>query len=105
MTIKPTGYHVLIKQKVVEKKTDGGIILTESTVNREQAAMTVGTVLAFGPACFRNMECGVNGPEDWGVKVGDKVKYPKYVGMKLEDEMVLIVDHEIKAVVTEETER
>ena len=77
--MKPTGYHVLIEVKTVEETTASGIILPQETRNREQAAMTTGTVLEFGPACFKNMSSGVDSPADWGVSVGDTIVFPKHV--------------------------
>ena len=102
-SVTPTGYNVLIDMMEVKDTSDGGVYLGESTRSREQLAMTVGQVVAFGPACFRNMESGINSPEEWGVKVGDWVRFPTQCFTKTPTTecktLVMILDHDIKATV------
>lgn len=101
--LKPTGYNVLIDLMEAEEKSKGGIILGKEERNREQMNMVVGQVVAFGPACYKNMESGVNSPEEWGVKVGDWVRFHTQcytkVGTEENPSLVMILDHDIKGTV------
>ncbi len=82
--IKPVGFYVLIEDVEIEEVTSGGIIVPQETVEREQTGMDFGTILAFGPLCFVGYtKAGgeyCDGPEDWGVKIGDKVEFRRYEG-------------------------
>lgn len=85
MKIKPLGFYVLIEMEEIETTSAGGIILSESTVNKEQEATDQGWVRAIGPTAYN----GYPGCEDekdlagsWGVKIGDKVEYRKYEGKR-----------------------
>ena len=84
--IKPVGFYVLIEDVEIEEKTSGGIFLPDATKDKEQDGVDFGTVLAFGPLCFVGyMKAGggyCESPEDWGVKVGDKVEFRRYEGKK-----------------------
>lgn len=81
MKIKPAGFYVLIDMDVVEETSEGGIILNNDLVKKEQAACQFGVITAFGPAAFKGFP-GCDGPEDWGVAVGDRVEYRRYEGMR-----------------------
>lgn len=79
--IKPCGYYVLIRLDPVEQTTKSGIICkTANELEREKVGNSIGTVLAFGPAAFRGFSNGVDSPEQWGVKVGDKIEFTSYDG-------------------------
>ena len=101
--VKPAGYNILIDLLKVEETSAGGIVLSSSDVNKEQAAMSVGKVLEFGPLCYKQMESGANSPSDWGVKDGDWVRFPSHSYMKTptleHPNVVMIIDHDIKAIV------
>ena len=84
--IKPVGFYVLIEDVEIEEKTSGGIIIPQDTQDKEQEAVDFGEIIAFGPLCFVGfMGKGgeyCTGPEDWGVKAGDKVEFRRYEGKK-----------------------
>ena len=104
-SVKPLGYRVLIKPDEIEYKTKGGIILADHTVKQEQGAQVVGTVLDIGEDCWADTATG----EPW-CKVGDRVIFAKYSGMKIwdslegkyRDDMLLLNDTDITARITEE---
>ena len=78
---KPCGFNVLVRLDDVQKTSDGGIILNSIEYERiEQGGVSTGTILAFGPTCYKGF-AGCDGPADWGVKIGDRVKFEKYVGV------------------------
>lgn len=96
--ILPVEFKVLIKQDVVEKKSEGGIILTETTVERNQIAQVKGTVIAIGGDAFKEWEGIIP-------QVGDKVLTAQYAGVKADgkdnEEYRLINDNDITAVLEE----
>jgi len=78
----PCGHYVLIKIPEVQSVSDGGIILHSKTQEkREQEGMEVGEVMAFGPTAYTGW-AGFEGPEAWGIAVGDLVEFKKYEGKK-----------------------
>lgn len=98
--IEPCGYHILIEIKEVEEKTAGGIVLTDSVINREQAAMPVGKVLKIGPLAYKNHTSGADSAQDWGFEVGDHVQFPSHAYMRVAGEksnLVFVLDYDIKA--------
>jgi len=73
--IKPMEYNVLVKPVEVEAKTKGGLILSESTVEREEFGRVEGYLVAASPMAFTF--------EDWpeasvGPMIGDRVMFSKY---------------------------
>lgn len=86
MKIKPAGYFVLVDVTPAEAVTKGGIVLTRDTIEKEQAIEETGVIVAFGPTCFVGMRgCereDIPAPEQWGLKVGDKVEFKKYEGKR-----------------------
>ncbi len=87
--IRPCGYYVLVKVEEVESKTEGGIVLPDSLVEKEQATVQTGQVINFGPTVFIGMRgieerdiasTGKHPAELWGVRIGDKVEFRKYEG-------------------------
>lgn len=95
--ILPTGGHVLVKPEKVEEVTKGGIILTQTTRDSEQAAATIGTIVAIGPSAWKDLDDGT----PW-CKLGDKVSYAKYAGVSMKgadnESYVLINDNDILSV-------
>lgn len=97
MNIKPTGHHVIVKLKEIERKSQGGIILAESTHKKEQAGGQYAEVLAVGPTAWSEYET------PWA-KVGDTVVTKRYPGAQYdydgEDKLNRIInDDEIIGVV------
>ena len=90
MKIKPLGFYVLIEMEEVGKVSEGGIVLPEDLIKKEQDAADVGYVRAIGPTAFS----GYPGCEDrqdivgfkphhaWGLEVGQKVEYRKFEGKR-----------------------
>lgn len=85
MRYEPCGFHVLIEVETVEKVSEGGIVLaTDKQHEREQSGNDIGTVVAFGPTCFKGYH-GCEGPTDWhpDLKEGTKVEFRRYDGKEL----------------------
>lgn len=96
----PFLHRVLVRLKPVEKTTESGIIIPDTTTRKEQAATEEGVVVAVGETFGR----------DYGAKqipqVGDKVYFAKYAGKFIKDDdgtdMVLLNDEDIVALIIEE---
>lgn len=75
--IFPLEYNVLVSPKVVEEKTDGGLIIPDETREREQFGQMEGTLVAISPAAFTyNYE---GWPDNHPLpEVGDRVVFSKY---------------------------
>lgn len=78
--IRPMEYNVLVKPAEVEKTTKGGLILAESTVEKEEFGRMEGTLVAASPMAFRF--------DDWpddaqAPKVGDRVLFSRYQATEL----------------------
>jgi chaperonin GroES len=97
--IIPTGGHVLVLADTVEEKTAGGIILPESTRDKDQAAATSGTVISIGASAWADIDDG----HPWA-SVGDHVSYARYAGVVLkgkdEVDYILLNDNDILAVLS-----
>lgn len=74
--INPTEYKVLIRPKTIDEKTSGGIIIPDSTKERDQFAQMEGELVAVSPLAFTY--------DDWKgaepPKPGDRVLFAKYAG-------------------------
>jgi co-chaperonin GroES (HSP10) len=123
MKIVPVGPRVLIKPDRFEEVTKGGIVLVKDLVQKEQLAQVRGTILALGELAFRDQEMRdvqtildskttitEREGRPW-VKVGDRVTYQRYAGMKIPDsesetgfveDVLLINDRDITAILLEE---
>lgn len=100
--IYPTEYNVLIKPRVVDEKTKGGIIIPDESKEREQFAQMEGELVACSPLAFTY--------DDWKdanpPKPGDRVLFAKFSGAKvtgLKDgkEYRLCKDKDVAAVLTD----
>jgi len=76
--INPCGHYILILPDEVEKKSKGGIILANETVENKQRDTTQGTLIAVGDIGWA--EFGDGSP--WA-KVGDRVCFGKYAGRNM----------------------
>lgn len=91
------GTHMLVEVPKLSKKSKGGIILDDSTINREQMGLNVGRVISLGEEAFR----------DRTVKpqVGDMVFFIAYAGDKIpsskDSNIRLIYDEHCRAIVQE----
>ncbi|MBC8149805.1 MAG: co-chaperone GroES [Bacteroidetes bacterium] len=100
----PTGWRMLILPFRMKEKTDGGILLGNETIDRQQVASQCGNVIAMGDACYVDKERYPNGP--W-CKVGDWVVFARYAGSRIEiegGEVRLLNEDEILATVQDPTD-
>ena len=83
----------------MKKKTKGGVILAENTLERQQVASQVGLVLAMGPQCYKDKERYPEGP--W-CKVNDWVMFARYAGSRVKiegGEIRMLNDYEVLATI------
>ena len=93
---QPTGWRLLVLPFKMNEKTKGGVIMTESTLERQQVASTCGLVLAMGSQCY-DKEKFPDGP--W-CKKGDWVIFARYAGSRIQidgGEVRLLNDDEVLA--------
>ena len=76
---KPVGYRMLIRPWSGEKKTKGGILITESTQETIEMTTVVGLVIMMGELCYKDKEKFPSGP--W-CKEGQFVIYGRYAGSR-----------------------
>ena len=96
---KPTGWRLLVLPFKMKEKTKGGLVLAETTIERQQVASQVGLVLAMGPQCYKDKERYPEGP--W-CKVNDWVMFARYAGSRIKidgGEMRLLNDDEVLATI------
>jgi chaperonin GroES len=90
----PCGFRMLIRPVAPVKKTQGGIILTDKTVEDQSYLNNKGRVIAMGNECYDKSE------KPW-CKTGDYVVYGRYAGSKIDVsgvKMLLLNDDEVLAV-------
>ena len=96
---KPTGWRLIVLPFKMDEKTKGGIIMNESTLEKQQVASQCGNVLAMGPQCYMDKERYPHGP--W-CKVGDWVIFARYAGSRIQiegGEIRLLNEDEILATI------
>ena len=96
---KPTGWRLLVLPFKMEEKTKGGIVLAETTLERQQVASQVGLVMAMGPQCYKDKERYPEGP--W-CKEKDWIMCARYAGSRIKiegGEMRLLNDDEVLATI------
>ena len=96
---KPTGWRMLVLPFRMDEKTKGGIIMNETTLEKQQVASQCGNVLAMGPQCYSDKERYPEGP--W-CKVGDWVIFARYAGSRIQiegGEIRLLNEDEILATI------
>jgi len=96
---QPTGWRLLVLPFKMNEKTKGGVIINESTLERQQVASQCGNVLAMGSECYKDKERYPTGP--W-CKVGDWVVFARYSGSRINiegGEVRLLNEDEILATV------
>ena len=77
---QPTGWRILVLPFKMNETTKGGVIMNESTLERQQVASQCGNVLAMGSECYKDKERYPTGP--W-CKVGDWVVFARYAGSRI----------------------
>ena len=96
---QPTGWRMIVLPFRMDEKTAGGVLVTETALERQQVASQCGLVLAMGPQCYNDKERYPEGP--W-CKVNDWVVFARYAGSRLQiegGEIRLLNDDEILATV------
>jgi|TARA_R110002074_G_scaffold157311_1_gene314189 chaperonin GroES len=96
---QPTGWRMIVLPFKMDEKTQGGVLITESALERQQVASQCGLVLAMGSQCYKDKERYPNGP--W-CKVNDWVVFARYAGSRINiegGEIRLLNDDEILATV------
>jgi chaperonin GroES len=96
---QPTGWRILVLPFKMNEKTKGGVIMNESTLERQQVASQCGNVLAMGSECYKDKERYPTGP--W-CKIGDWVVFARYAGSRINiegGEVRLLNEDEILATV------
>ena len=90
----PCGFRMLIRPVAPVKKTQGGIILTDKSIEDQSYLNHKGRVIAMGNECYDKSE------KPW-CKVSDYVVYGRYAGSKIDVsgvKMLLLNDDEVLAV-------
>ena len=96
---KPTGWRMLVLPFKMKEKTKGGIIIAETSLERQQVASQCGLVLRMGPDCYTDKERYPDGP--W-CKEKDWVIFGRYAGSRIKiegGEVRMLNDDEILATV------
>jgi co-chaperonin GroES (HSP10) len=75
----PVGYRLLVRPWSGQKKTDGGIILSDQTKETIEMTTVVGLVIKMGDLCYKDKDRFPNGP--W-CKEGQFVIYGRYSGAR-----------------------
>jgi chaperonin GroES len=92
---QPTGWRMLVLPFKMKEKTKGGVILAETTLERQQVASQCGLVLRMGPDCYKDKERYADGP--W-CKEGEWVMFARYAGSRIKiegGEIRLLNDDEV----------
>ena len=92
---KPTGWRILVLPHRGQRKTKGGVLLSDQTVEETQVATNVGLVLEIGPDAYSDKERFPNGA--W-CKKKDWVIFARYAGSRLNiegGELRILNDDEI----------
>ena len=96
---KPTGWRILVLPFKMKEKTKGGVIMANTSLERQQLAAQCANVLAVGPDAYRDKDRYPQGP--W-CKVGDWIIFARYAGSRIRiegGEVRLLNDDEILATI------
>jgi len=96
---KPTGWRILVLPFKMKEKTKGGVIIADTSLERQQLAAQCANVLAVGPDAYRDKDRYPQGP--W-CKVGDWIIFARYAGSRIKiegGEVRLLNDDEILATI------
>ena len=80
---QPTGWRLLVLPFKMKEKTKGGLVLAETTLEKQQVASQVGLVMAMGPQCYQDKERYPEGP--W-CKEKDWIMFARYAGSRIKIE-------------------
>ena len=98
--IEPLDLKVLVRPDTAEEITKGGIIIPDSTKDRNKFAVTKATLVSVGDNAFK----------EWGVgnapKVGSRILMAQYAGARVKgrdgQEYVIMNDEDVLAIIEEE---
>lgn len=76
----PFGSRVLVQIRLSKKKTTGGIILVQDTIDTENHNTQTARIVALGPLAFHSRNTMEPWPEGLWCKPGEFVRCPKYGG-------------------------
>ena len=96
---QPTGWRIMVLPFKMKEKTKGGLVLAETTLEKQQVASQCGLVLAMGPDCYKDKERYPDGP--W-CKVNEWVMFARYAGSRIKidgGEIRLLNDDEVLATI------
>ena len=96
---EPTGWRLLVLPFKMKEKTKGGLVLAETTLEKQQVASQVGLVMAMGSQCYKDKERYPEGP--W-CKEKDWIMFARYAGSRIKidgGEMRLLNDDEVLATI------
>jgi co-chaperonin GroES (HSP10) len=94
---KPTGWRIVILPYRGAKKSKGGIVLADSTIEKQQITTVCGYVLAVGELAYKDEGKFPNGA--W-CKQGDWIVFGRYAGARIGvdgGEIRIINDDEVLA--------
>ena len=74
--LRPAGHRVVVLPLETERKTESGIVLTDTFADREDMAQIVARVIAVGPSAWADQAKS----GQWA-QVGDKVLIAKFAGL------------------------
>ena len=90
----PTGWRMIVLPFKMREKTKGGIVLAETTLEKQQVASQCGLVLRMGPHCYDKERY----PEGPWCKKGDWIIFARYAGSRIKidgGEIRLLNDDEV----------
>jgi len=96
---RPTGWRIVILPYRGTKKTKGGIVLADQTLERQQLTTVCGYVLGVGELAYKDEIKFPSGP--WCAK-GDWVIFGRYAGARIgldDGEIRILNDDEILATI------
>ena len=97
---QPTGWRLLVLPFKMKEKTKGGLVLAETTLEKQQVASQVWFSFSYGSSdCYKDKERYPEGP--W-CKVNDWVMFARYAGSRIKidgGEMRLLNDDEVLATI------
>ena len=76
---KPVGYRMLVRPWSGEKKTNGGILLSDTTQEMIEMTTVVGLVIMMGDLCYKDKDKFPSGA--W-CKEGQFIIYGRYAGSR-----------------------
>lgn len=98
--IEPLDLKVLVRPDTAETKTKGGIIIPDSTADRQKFAVTKATLTAVGDNAFKEWGLG-NAPA-----AGSRILMAQYAGARVKgldgQEYILMNDEDVLAIIKEE---